>query len=202
METKQIYDYILKIQSIAKIGLVHSKDPYALINYREINDLSLEMLEKFVEVKFDRPNYFARDIYPTPNVSVRTVILDETRTKVLMVREVATGTYSLPGGWADLYDSASKTAINECSQEAGADIEVIRLVGITNRTPFKSSASIPEYVIIFEGKIIGDLHEHEHETDDVNFFEIENLPVISRKTSKEELTRMILATKNNETIFD
>jgi 8-oxo-dGTP diphosphatase len=202
METKQIYDYILKIQSIAKIGLVHSKDPYALINYREINDLSLEMLEKFVEVKFDRPNYFARDIYPTPNVSVRTVILDETRTKVLMVREVATGTYSLPGGWADLYDSASKTAINECSQEAGADIEVVRLVGITNRTPFKSSASIPEYVIIFEGKIIGDLHEHEHETDDVNFFEIENLPVISRKTSKEELMRMILATKNNETIFD
>ena len=202
METKQIYDYIVKIQSIAKIGLVHSKDPYALINYREINDLSLEMLEKFVEVKFDRPNYFARDIYPTPNVSVRTVILDETRTKVLMVREVATGTYSLPGGWADLYDSASKTAINECSQEAGADIEVVRLVGITNRTPFKSSASIPEYVIIFEGKIIGDLHEHEHETDDVNFFEIENLPVISRKTSKEELMRMILATKNNETIFD
>ncbi len=202
METKQIYDYILKIQSIAKIGLVHSKDPYALINYREINDLSLEMLEKFVEVKFDRPNYFARDIYPTPNVSVRTVILDETRTKVLMVREVATGTYSLPGGWADLYDSASKTAINECSQEAGADIEVVRLVGITNRTPFKSSASIPEYVIIFEGKIVGDLHEHEHETDDVNFFEIENLPVISRKTSKEELMRMILATKNNETIFD
>jgi 8-oxo-dGTP diphosphatase len=119
-----------------------------------------------------------------------------------MVREVATGTYSLPGGWADLYDSASKTAINECSQEAGADIEVVRLVGITNRTPFKSSASIPEYVIIFEGKIIGDLHEHEHETDDVNFFEIENLPVISRKTSKEELMRMILATKNNETIFD
>ena len=202
METKEIYDYILKIQSIAKIGLVHSKDPYALINYREINDLSLEMLEKFVEVKFNRPNFFARDIYPTPNVSVRTVILDETRTKVLMVREVATQTYSLPGGWADLYDSASKTAINECSQEAGADIEVVRLVGITNRTPFKSSASIPEYVVIFEGKIIGELHEHEHETDHVAFFEIENLPTISRKTSKEELMRMILAARDNQTIFD
>ena len=83
MDTKQIYDYILKIQSIAKIGLVHSKDPYALTNYQQINDLSTQFLEDFLEVKFDRPNYFERDIYPTPNVSVRTIILNEDRNKVL-----------------------------------------------------------------------------------------------------------------------
>lgn len=202
MDSKEIYDYIIKIQSIAKIGLVCSKDPYALENYREINEMSLELLEKFVEVKFDRPNYFSRDIYPTPNVSVRTVILDETRTKVLLVREASTQTYSLPGGWADLYDTAATTAKNECSQEAGADIEVVRLVGVTSRTPFKSSASVPEYVIIFEGKITKPLHEHDHETDDVGFFDINNLPKISRKTSATELSRMILAAQKGETIFD
>ena len=76
MDYKQIYDYIVKIQSIAKIGLVFSKDPYALTNYQQINDISLKMLEEFMEVKFDRPNYFKRDVYPTPNVSVRTVIFN------------------------------------------------------------------------------------------------------------------------------
>ena len=101
MDSKQIYDYILKIQSIAKIGLVHSKDPYAITNYKEINELSMKMLEEFLEVKFDRPNYFHREIYPTPNISVRTVIFNKDKTKVLMVREAAQQAYCLPGGWSD-----------------------------------------------------------------------------------------------------
>ena len=54
-----------------------------------------------MEVKFDRPNYFARDIYPTPNISVRTIIISKDRKKVLMVREASSHTYSFPGGWAE-----------------------------------------------------------------------------------------------------
>lgn len=202
MDSKQIYDFLLKVQSISKIGLTYSKDPYALTNYQELNDLSTKFLEDFLEVKFDRPNYFQRDIYPTPNVSVRTVIFNSDKTKVLMVREAALQAYSLPGGWADLYDSPSQVSKNECLQEAGAEIEIVRLVGITNRTPFKAPTSIPEYVVIFEGKI-KELHkEHEYETDDVNFFDIDNLPLISKKTSKEELLRFIKAAKEGKTIFD
>lgn len=202
MDEREVYDYILKIQSIAKIGLVHSKDPYALTNYQQINDLSADFLEHFLEVKLDRPNYFKRDIYPTPNVSVRTVILDQSRKRLLMVREKNEGAYSLPGGWADLYDSPSQTAINESKQEAGADIEIVRLVGIANRTPFKTPASIPEYVIVFEGKLIGDLKEHEYETDDVSWFDINQLPQISKKTTKGELMRFISATVQGETFYD
>lgn len=202
MNEKQIYDYIVKIQSIAKIGLVYSKDPYAITNYKEINKLSLELLENFMEVKFDRPNYFNRDIYPTPNVSVRTVIFNDDKTKVLMVREAAQQAYSLPGGWSDLYDSPAQTAINESSQEAGADIEVVRLVGIMNRTPFKSPTSIPEYVVIFEAKLVGKLHEHEYETDHVDFFDVNNLPKLSSKVSKEEVQRMIFSARDGLVIYD
>ena len=202
MDSKQIYDFILKVQSISKIGLVYSKDPYALTNYKELNDLSTKFLEDFLEVKFDRPNYFQRDIYPTPNISVRTIIFNKDKTKVLMVREAALQAYSLPGGWADLYDSPSQTAKNECKQEAGADIEIVRLVGLTSRTPFKAPTSIPEYVAIFEAKLTKLNKEHEYETDDVGFFDINNLPEISKKTSKGELLRFINAAKNGETIFD
>ena len=202
MDSKELYDYILKIQSIAKIGLVFSKDPYALTNYQQINDLTIEMLEKLMEIQFNRPNYFSRDIYPTPSVSVRAIILNENRDKVLMVRESNSGTYSFPGGWADLYDSPAQTAINESSQEAGADIEVTRLIGILNRTPFKTSVSTPEYLVAFEAKLTGQLHEHEYETDDVRWFPIDELPPLSRKVMKEEMLRVIDAVKNNKTIFD
>ena len=202
MDSKQIYDFVLKIQSIAKIGLIYSTDPYAITNYKEINELSLKFLEEFIEVKFDRPNYFQRDIYPTPNVSVRTVILNRDRTKVLMVREAALHAYSLPGGWADLYDSPSQTAKNECKQEAGADIEIVRLVGIMNRTPFKSPTSVPEYVVIFEAKLVGDLHEHEYETDDVGWYPVNELPPLCKKVTPGEVQRMVDAAVNGDTIFD
>ena len=202
MDTKELYDYILKIQSIAKIGLVFSKDPYAITNYQQINDLTLEMMEKLLEIEFHKPNYFSRDIYPTPSVSVRALILNKNKDQILMVREANSGTYSFPGGWADLYDSPGQTAINESSQEAGADIEVVRLVGVLNRTPFKSGVHVPEYLIVFEAKLKGDLHEHEYETDDVRWFSIDDLPTMSRKVAKEEIDRIILAIKNNETIFD
>ena len=202
METKELYDYILKIQSIAKIGLVFSKDPYALTNYQQINDLTIEMLEKLMEIEFHRPNYFSRDIYPTPSVSVRAVILSEDRQKALFVRESNSGTYSFPGGWADLYDSPGQTAINESSQEAGADIEIVRLVGVLNRTPFKTSVSTPEYLVVFEAKLKGQLHEHEYETDDVAWFNLDNLPPLSRKVMKEEIDRIVDAIKSNKTIFD
>jgi 8-oxo-dGTP diphosphatase len=202
MDTKELYDYILKIQSIAKIGLVFSKDPYAITNYQQINDLTLEMMEKLMEIEFHRPNYFSRDIYPTPSVSVRAIILNENRDKLLMVREANSGTYSFPGGWADLYDSPAQTAINESTQEAGADIEVTRLVGVLNRTPFKTGVYVPEYLIVFEAKLKGKLHAHEYETDDVRWFSLDELPTMSRKVGKEEIDRIIKAVKNNETIFD
>ena len=202
MDTKEFYDYILKIQSIAKIGLVFSKDPYAITNYQQINDLTVEMLEKFMEMEFHRPNYFSRDIYPTPSVSVRAVILDKNKEKALFVRESNSGTYSFPGGWADLYDSPGQTAINESSQEAGADIEITRLVGVLNRTPFKTSVHVPEYLVVFEAKLKGELHEHEYETDDVEWFPLDELPPLSRKVAKEEIARIIDAIKTNKTIFD
>ena len=202
MDSKELYDYILKIQSIAKIGLVFSKDPYALTNYQQINDLTMEMLEKLMEIEFHRPNYFSRDIYPTPSVSVRAVIVNEDKSKILFVREANSGTYSFPGGWADLYDSPGQTAINESSQEAGADIELVRLVGVLNRTPFKTNVNSPEYLVVFEAKLKGQLHEHEYETDDVQWYPIDQIPPLSRKVMKEEIDRIIDAIKTGKTIFD
>lgn len=206
MDSKELYDYLIKVQSICKIGLLYSKDPYAITNYKGINRLTLNLLEDFINVKFNRPNYFHRDIYPTPNLSVRTVIFNKERTKVLMVREVKDHTYSLPGGWCDLYDSPSEAAKKECLQEAGATVNITHLVGIIDRIPNKEYKNnlndVPEYILVFEGVIKGELQEHEYETDDVKFFNINDLPKISNKTSYKQLNRILSAAKENKTIFD
>lgn len=202
MKYEEFYDFVVKVHSIAKIGLIYSKDPYALENYKELNDISKEMIEKFMDVKFDRPNMFTKDIYPTPNISVRTIIANE-KNEVLMVKEANSGCWSFPGGWCDLYDSPSEAAFNEVKQEAGIEPKITRLIGILNRTPYVSGNCSPQYVILFEGNIDGkSFHEHTHETTDVKFFPVDKLPELSRKLSKEEIERILKAFINKETIFD
>ncbi len=200
-EKLYFYNYLLKISSIAKIGLKYSKDPYAIENYKEINDLTLKYLEDFENVNFNRNNFFEKDIYPTPNISVRTVILNKDK-EVLLVKEVDSQTYSLPGGWCDLFFSPSKAAQKECLEEAGVDIDIVKLVAVLDRTPFKSDVSVPEFLIVFLGEIIADTHVTCHETDDVRFFKINDLPKMSRKTSLKELERIFLAINENTTIYD
>ena len=202
MKYEEFYDFVVKVHSIAKIGLTFSKDPYALENYKELQNISKEMIEKFMDVKFDRPSMFTRDIYPTPNMSVRTMIVND-KDEVLLVKESNSNTWSLPGGWCDLFDSPKEAAFNEVSQEAGVDPEITRLIGILNRTPYKNQKNVPEYVIVFEGNIgHKKFHEHTHETNDVKFFPLKDLPELSRKMTREEILRLIDAYYNKETIFD
>ena len=202
MKYQEFYDFVIKVHSIAKIGLTFSKDPYAIDNYKELNELSKEMLEKFCDVKFDRPSMFERDIYPTPSISSRTIISND-KGEILLVREANSGLWSMPGGWADLYDSPSQAAFNEVSQEAGIEPKIVRLVALLERTPFKSSKNVPEYVMVFEGSIDHKkFHEHCHETTDVKFFPMDQLPEMSRKMSRDELDRIFEAYRNGTTIFD
>lgn len=202
------YDFIIKVLSIAKVGRVFSKDSYALDNYEQLEKLAMDELKSFEHIKFDKPDLFTREIYPTPNVSVRTCIFNE-EGKVLLVREHPEERYSLPGGWCDLYDSPSEAAKAECLQEAGANIKNMQLIGILNRTPFKIfptpvplHKSVPEYVIIFRADLDGELTTHLYETDDVNFFDINELPFLSKKVSEEEVNKIIKSAYNKEIIFD
>jgi len=202
MQYKEFYDFVVKVHSIAKIGLTFSKDPYALENYQELSELSKNMLETFMNIKFDRPNMFNRDIYPTPSISCRTLVMND-KNEALLVRESNSNLWSFPGGWCDLYDSPSEAALKEISQEAGGEANIVRILGILHRTPHKTNQNVPEYVIIFLGKLKDEkLHEHTHETNDVRYFPIDNLPEMSKKLSMDEINRAIEAYKNNETIFD
>lgn len=201
MQFKEFYDFVVKVHSIAKIGLTYSTDPYALENYTELNEISKEMLEKFMDVKFDKPSLFAKEVYPTPNISCRTLIVND-KNEILFVKETKTNNWSLPGGWCDLYKSPSESALAEISQEAGVEAKITRLLCLLDRRPYKSKQSVPDYVIIFLGKIEGKFHEHTHETNDVRYFPMNELPELSRKLSFEEISKAIDAYKNNKVIFD
>lgn len=201
MENKNDYlQILLKIHSISRIGLLYSKDPYALENYEEIRKITMSAIENFNNLSFERPLYFERDIYPTPNLSTRTIIFNE-KHELLMVQEAKNGLWSLPGGWIDLYDSPSEGAKKECLQEAGAEVEIINLLGIKDVSQY-SSSKLSEFVIVFEGRLKSFVQEHCHETSDVKFFPLDKLPPLSNKLYKEVMDAFLTALEKKETIFD
>jgi len=201
MESKNLYDFLIKVQSIAKIGLKYTIDPYAKKNYEEIQSMTLSLLEELQSVNLERNNYFKRDIYPTPNISVRAVIFNDNG-QILMVQEKKDGGFSLPGGWADLYDSPTEATIREAEEKAGAKIKITGIVALLHRTPYKTPLSVPEYALVFKADFLGFVKAHDHEIIQVRWVDPLRLPKLSDKVTKVEMDRIIDAVLNNRTIFD
>lgn len=203
------YDFVIKVLSIAKIGKLFSKDAYALENYDELERISMKMLGHFDELNFEKPNALLRNIYPTPSVSARAIILNE-KNEILFVEESEEHLYGLPGGWCDLYDSPREAITNEIMQEAGAEVKDIELIGVINQTPYKKISPrsqktfdvVPEYALIFKAKFVKLIKEHTHETCDVKFFDKDHLPNLSHKINPENYRRIIEAALNNKMILD
>ena len=202
MKNHSFYEFILKVQAISKIGLTYSKDPYALENYLELSELSSVMLKSFTKVNFKRPQYFSKDLYPTPNVSVRMVIFND-QEEVLLVKEKVDGGYTIPGGWADLFESPVEAIRKECLQEAGATVDVEALSGVYHYDFNHRGSAESQYVLVFKGKITKPLQPFGHEITDVGFFAANQLPKsISRKIERKDLIRMIHDAKQGVTTFE
>lgn len=201
MDRQNLYDYLIQIQAITKIGLLYSKDPYAIRNYEELQTLTLKMLEEVQDVSLERDNYFARDIYPTPNISIRTVVLND-KDEFLMVKEVVDDKYSFPGGWVDIYDTPSDAAIREVKEEAGAEINLKGIVAVLSRSPKFGISGTPNFVVVFKGEFIRFTNNHDHEISEVKWFTKDNIPTLSHTTNMREVTRIIDATLSGKVIFD
>ncbi len=196
------YEFIIKVQSISKIGLTYSKDAYALENYQELSDLSSKMLKEFTKIDFNRPQYFQRDLYPTPNVSVRMIIFNE-QSDVLLVREKVDGGYTIPGGWADLFESPVEAITKECMQEAGAEVKVEKLTGVYHYDFSHRGQSESQYVLVFQGSLLAPLKTWGHEITDVQFFPLNKLPkTISPKIQRKDLIKMIEDAQKGVTYFE
>ena len=161
--------FLSKLLSISKIGLKFSKDPYALENYQELQDLVIQQSQE-VNQPIDVVKLYPKDTYPTPNVSVRIMIFNE-KNQLLMVQEKSDQGYAVPGGWCDVFESPKQNAIKEVKQETGLDVEIVRLCAIMQRELYKSKPTmISEYVMYFLVEIKGGDLQFNHELMDIGFF--------------------------------
>jgi len=191
-----------RVLSVAKIGLKFSTDPYALENYEELETLAIQVLKENVDPDI-RINIYERDIYPTPNVSVRVIIFNE-KDEILLVKEKDFGTWSVPGGWCDVFESSSETAKKEVRQETGLTVKIDRLLAVLQREKYKEYRTLlSEYVHYYSATVLHGTLTPNHETTEVAYFPLDHLPELSRKSSYTEIMKAVAVYRHEHDVdFD
>jgi len=162
-----------ELKSMAEAGLRYSEGPYDLERYKRLHEIASELLSAEAR-DFRWPMEIG---YATPKVDIRAAVIDEG--KILLVREAGTGTWSLPGGWADLNASPAENAIREAREEAGIEIEVLKLLACWDKDR-QGHPRQPEHVykLVFLCRPIGGALALSHETDGAAYFPPDALPAL------------------------
>ena len=129
--------------------------------------------------------------YATPKVDVRGAAFVDGR--VLMVREISDGKWTLPGGWADVNQSAAECVVREIAEESGFIARARKLAAVYD---YQRSGHPPHHIdsiykMFFICEISGGSARASDETSEVGFFPREDLPPLSLgRTTAAQIERM------------
>lgn len=188
-----IFEKVKRIVTLAQAGITYCENNFDLERYQDIKLISEEIISLMANTSIERVKDFYPDSdgYLTPKVDVRGVVLKDN--KILLVKENVDGKWSIPGGWADFGYTPSEVAVKEVKEEAGYDVEVVRLLGVHDKRKHSPQKSFMEiYKIFFHCKIVGGDSVTGIETTDVGFFDLESLPPLSVGRNTEAQIRKVV----------
>jgi len=168
------------LQTIAAAGLTYSRDPFDRDRFDQVRRVAAEILAAHTDL--DPGAALARleaePGYVTPKVDVRALVLDGDR--VLLVREVSDGRWSLPGGWADVGQSPAEVAAREVREEAGLLVRPVRLLAVLDKGKHPHPPQLSHvYKIFFLCQPTGGTLQASAETPGVGWFARQDLPPLS-----------------------
>jgi ADP-ribose pyrophosphatase YjhB (NUDIX family) len=182
-----------ELQAIAQTGLTFSKDPYDLERFQRLRAIAVQMLAVGSNTPIERvQGLFNQDVgYPTPKVDVRAAVFRGDR--IRLVREIGDGRWTLPGGWADVNQSARECVEREVKEESGFDARAIKLAGVYDYRRQGNISSHPYsiYKLFFVCELIGGEARASLETSAVEFFARDRLPELSLgRVNPEQIASM------------
>ena len=181
-----------RIHSIAQAGLTYSENPFDLERYHMLHSLAAEIVAEHsaVEMPVVLKLLEGEQGYATPKLDARGVIFRDG--KVLLVRELSDGGWTLPGGWVDVGEPPSRAVEREVFEESGYEVKAVRLLAVYDRSlhghpPMMFSV----YKLFFACELLGGAPVDLHETAGACFYGEDELPPLSiQRTSLDEIERM------------
>ena len=170
-----------ELQAMSQTGLFYSKDKYDTERYERLRVLATEMMAMGAGVATEEIiDLFRQDTgYATPRVDVRGAAFRDGR--VLMVRERNDGRWALPGGWADVNQTAGQCVAREIEEESGFSARAVKLCAVWDRRRHGHTPPHPFYVykMFFLCEITGGEPRPSLETSEIAFFAEDELPDLS-----------------------
>ncbi|MEO1249803.1 MAG: NUDIX hydrolase [Pseudomonadota bacterium] len=169
-----------EVQSIGQSGLHWQRDEFDKERYEQLLAISADMMAALAD---GTPPPFKRIFleqtgHATPKVDIRGVVFRDD--KVLLVKEILDGCWSMPGGFADVGRSAAEVVVKELAEESGFQVRADRLLAVYDRARHgHSHSAFHMYKLFFACEIIGGEATGGMETTEVDFFDLDNLPELS-----------------------
>lgn len=181
-----------KLEALAQSGLAYSPNPYDVERFEQVKTIAAEMISAGFDLESDavKSVFDSQAGYTTPKLDSRGVIIQGDQ--ILLVKELADGGWTLPGGWMDVGESPSLAVEREVREEAGYIVRAQRLLAIYDRDlhghpPFPFHI----YKLFFQCEILGGEAGVSLETGGARFFPSNAYPRLSlSRVTTEELDRM------------
>lgn len=140
-----------------------------------------------------------KQAYPTPKVDVRGVVFRDGR--ILLVREVVDGRWTLPGGWADVGESLSEAVVREVREESGYETRAAKLLALYNLGRFQDGRPLRPnvYKLFVRCELVGSEPAaiDGFETAEARFFAEDELPDLSApRGTRAQLARLFEHARN------
>ena len=168
-----------ELKTISQAGKFFAKDSYEKERHEQLEKICAEILAAGSDADEVRIELQKDMGYPTPKVDCRGVVFRDD--KILLVKEIADGGWTLPGGWCDVGMTPSENVAREVREESGFEVEVKRLLAIYDRDRQGHTPPYPFniYKMFFLCEITGGKATVSNETSDVAFFSPDEIPQLS-----------------------
>jgi ADP-ribose pyrophosphatase YjhB (NUDIX family) len=182
-----------EVRAIAQTGLAFTADGFDQQRYQRLQQLAALLMAQGSSTEHDAILELLRQEkgYATPKVDVRGAAFVDGR--VLMVREISDGFWTLPGGWADVNQSAGECVVREIFEESGFKARALKLAAVYD---YQRSGHPPRHIdsiykMFFICEIVGGAACASDETSAVAFFPRNELPPLSLgRTTAAQIDRM------------
>lgn len=181
MTDRRWLDWARRIAALAQNGLTYTEGVFDRERYEELRRIAAEMMAAGADVEEASVLRLLRleEGYATPKVDVRGVVFREDR--ILMVREMEDGLWTLPGGWADGGESPREAVEKEIREESGYIARAVKLLAVYDRDRHAPSPlPWPVYKLFIRCELTGGAPTASLETDAVAFFAEHDLPPLSQ----------------------
>jgi ADP-ribose pyrophosphatase YjhB (NUDIX family) len=181
--------FVQRVRAVAQTGLAYTENPYDRERYTTLLHLAADAAAIGADaLAATMRELFEEETGPaTPKVDGRAVVFRTDRLntlEVLLVRERSDGRWALPGGWAEVGESAADGIAREVREEAGYLVRPAKLLAVLD----KSRHGHPPhgeyvYTVVMQCELLGHAPAEDrsatHETDLVGFFPENALPPLS-----------------------